>query len=92
MFAVFEKQQKGNCSVHALSTLGSVSILLIWGRSAFPFRGFRMKASALILRVPPGLGICWEVFPCKAGGCGGCALSGGDVEGGEGTGEAFGVG
>ena len=89
MFAMFEKQQSSDCSIHALSTLGRFSILLIWGRSAFPFRGFRMKASALILRVPLGFGICWEGFPCKTGGC---ALSGGDVEGGDGTGEAFGVG
>ena len=77
---------------HALATLGRDSSLLIWGRSALPFKGLSMNASALILRVPPGLGPCWdwEGLPSTDDWC--WTASGGELEGGEGTGEALGVG
>ena len=75
---------------HALATLGRDSSLLIWGRSALPFKGLSMKASALIFRVPLDLGPCWEGLPSTGGWC--WTASGGEFEGGEGTGEALGVG
>ena len=75
---------------HALATLGKDSSLLIWGRSALPFKGLSMNASALILRVPPGLGPCWDGLTSTDGWC--WTASGGELEGGEGTGEALGVG